>query len=143
MKPRSVAKMNARIRVWQEALGLGGWQIAYSPVEPDPDARASSQVSVTTRMACVQVQPDAPESQLDREIVHELSHVLLAELAALFEKGIESRGSEARDILEGQWSTGCEQVIERLVDVVTAIPRGEWVHEDGHNHGIWATAFPV
>lgn len=142
MADRRTARMNARIRVWQEALGLGNWRIGFSPTPPDPDAKASSQISVPTKAAAIQVQPECPEGLVDREIVHELLHVLLAEQADLFAKGIETRGKEAIEVLEHQYGQHQEWIIERLVDAITGIPHGEWAGET-HEHHIWSEAFPV
>jgi hypothetical protein len=136
---KQVAK---RIAFWSKKLGTDGWQVRYSLIPADEEHRASTTPDGDRRRAVIQISADCPDSQVDREIVHELLHVLLYEANDLFERSVGDHQPEAREFLRGQWRRSVEWPIERLVDALTGIPFGQFGIE--HNHeDVWASAFPV
>lgn len=131
------AQIKRRIAYWQRQLGLGGWDISYSPLAPDPDSLATTNPHVITRSAVLRIHPKAPEGQVERLIVHELAHVLFAEMTDLFERSKGAHQEEAQGFLDGQWHRSEEWVCERLASALTGIDPVEFL-DDQPDH--WKTA---
>jgi hypothetical protein len=136
MTPRQIAK---RILYWQSKLGLGSWDIRYSPVSPEDDERASCLFDVRTKYGAVCIAKDAPVDQVDRLIVHELLHMLMGEMQDCFDRSVGSHQEEARSFLEGQWLRSQEWVLERLADTLTGSRRIEFGDDVSH---VWKAALP-
>lgn len=130
--------MDAHLRKWTDFMGLGSWTIGYSPDDPDSDEHmADSHSFVPTEMAAIRIQA-CPVAQVDRLVVHELTHVLLARMDDLFMKTASDRGSEAKALLEGQWKQETERVVEKIVDCLVDEPRAG-LPQEGR---LWQSAFP-
>lgn len=134
MTPRQISK---RIAFWQRTLGLGTWDIHYSPEAPGSDERASCDFYVVSRNAVIRIAKDAPDHQIDRLVIHELGHILMAEMHDLFDRSAGDHQAEARAFLEGQWERSQEWVLERLASALTGQPRVEF-GDDVESH--WKTA---
>lgn len=130
MSPNAVKK---RIAYWQKLMGLGGWELFFSDVDAAEDSLATTNPEVMTRQACIRLLHGAPDDQVDRLLVHELTHVLLREMTDLYERGIEDRGTEAKGFMEAQWSRFEEGVCERLAFALTGVARVEF-NEDAPHH---------
>jgi len=134
MTPRQIAK---RIAYWQTRLGLGTWDIHYSTETPGHDERASCDFYVVSRSAVIRIAHDAPDHQIDRLIVHELGHVLMAEMHDLFDRTVGDHQAEAQAFLHGQWERAQEWTLERLAYALTGQERVEF-GDDIESH--WKTA---
>lgn len=136
-KAISVDKINRQIEAWAAYIGLADWNIAFSPERVDKDCRSNVDIAVPTRTAAIRIRSSTPTGQWDRQITHELIHVLLAVLEDPFNQAVAELHAKARTPYARMWNRGEEWVIERLVDIIVGVPRAEY--DSGR---IWRTAFP-
>lgn len=134
-----VEALNAHIRAWQEVVGPAGWEINFAPVDPDgDDKRASIDLDAIHRRGAMRIRADAPVSQVDRLIVHELLHAVMAGMEDTFNRSLTEHGSEVQAFLRGEWTRHQEPVIERLTSLITGTVVEQW-----HDDPVWTAAFPV
>lgn len=134
-----VEAVNSHIRAWQEVLGLLDWEIRFSPAALDAETfRASHDMDSIHRRGAIRLSADAPTSQVDRLIVHELLHALMAQMEDTLNRATDDLGADARAFLKGQWERSQEWVIERLASLITGT---DW--QAFHDDPVWETAFPV
>lgn len=130
MTPSQIKK---RIVYWQKQMGLGGWELSYSPLPAPEDSLATTSPDVMSRSAVIRFLPNTPNSQYDRLIVHELAHVLLMEMSDLFDRAVGDHQAEAQELLRGQWRRFEEPVCERLAYALTGVERLEF-QDDAPDH---------
>lgn len=108
---------------WQRALGLEDWRIGVAPIPPtDADERSSVDIDRNTHVAAVRFDPTLPDDQRERQVVHELLHVRLAELSDVFRQVAEDD-----EVAKTWWHRSEERAIERLTDLlVPHEPRREY-----------------
>lgn len=133
-------KLTKRIAYWQDRMGAGGWTLYVSGIEPEHECRANTDIDLINREAAIRIHPLAPDSQIDRLIVHELGHVLMAEMEDLFDRTVGDHQAEAQALLHGQWKRSQEWVLERLASVITGQERREFNPETPE---VWKDATPV
>jgi len=122
-----MATAEGLIAGWRERLGLGSWDIRYSALAPqDQDERASADIHTIPRRAVIRIDHGCPHECLEREVVHELLHVLMADMEDTAERARSGLGEEARAYLAGQWERSQEWAIERLADALTGTVYVEW-----------------
>lgn len=137
---QDLAAVNAQIGLWQAALRLSDWHIAATNVEPDPDSRSNVEIDVNVRLAALRLRASTPMAQVDRQIVHELLHVLLAGMEDAFRAAKEYTPRAWDDAGNRMWHRAEESAIEALVDVLVGVPRGHWGPDEGKT---WKAAFPA
>lgn len=92
------------VRHWQGPLRLGDWRITVSLREPQGTRVAEAHWDKEVRDAILTFKADTPASLLEREVVHELAHLLLA--------------------------SGEELACEVIADLTTKTQRGYWGEAD-------------
>ncbi|HET8784074.1 MAG TPA: hypothetical protein VFM38_00445 [Candidatus Limnocylindrales bacterium] len=131
---------------WVPRLGLGSWDVRYSPLQPDrDDERASVEVDCIRRRPAIRIDAACPDTQLEREVIHELLHVLMAECEDTFDRALGDLGSEARAFLRGQWERAQEFAIERLTDALLGGSTfADWplAARVPQENAVWSSAFP-
>jgi hypothetical protein len=132
-----IDRMNAQIHSWQAFLGLGQWRIAFSTQKVGADERAHADIDLIHRIAAISLRNDLPGNQVDRELVHELAHVAMAELEDLFLRAGADLGKRRRRQFEQQWKRAQEPLCDALADALVGVERMEWIEEP------WRSAFPV
>lgn len=108
---------------WQVRLRLTEWHIGVSDVAPDgDDERSSVDIDRNLHRAVLRFDPTLPLDQRDRQIVHELLHVRMAELEDCFRQVVGD------DETAATWWHRCEErMIEALTDaLVPAQPRRDY-----------------
>lgn len=133
----SVAKINSQIEAWAAYLGLADWNIAFSSERVDKGCRSNVDIDALTRTAAIRVHAKTPVNQWDRQLVHELLHVLLAGLEDSFNIAVSGNSRKTDRVFRRMWARGQEYAIERLVDIIVGVPREEW-----ESSAVWRTAFP-
>jgi hypothetical protein len=99
LTPEQVDAFNLYVRVWQERLGLNDWRIVHSRRK----TRSMAEVTIhhkarlaTYRVGDFGAEAITPES-IEATALHELLHVLLAELTNQAEYGIEGEALESAE----------------------------------------------
>ncbi len=134
-KAISINKINRQIEAWAAYLSLADWNIAFSPVAVDENCRSNVEIDMLHRKAAIRISGKTPHRHFDRQIVHELLHVLFAGMNDAFI--LANQGSNSRSkLLVRVWKRSDEWVIERLTDIIVGSPRVEWGTEP-----IWREAF--
>lgn len=82
---------------------------------------------------------DTPEGQIERQVVHELLHVVLSGMEDAFRAAKEHTPKAWDDAGDRLWSRGEEAAIEALVDALTGTKRANWEP----NGNVWNKAFPA
>lgn len=126
------------IALWQPRLRLADWRIAASIEEPDEGQRSTVNIDVLVRSAVIRLRSDTPASQVERQVVHELLHVLLSGAEDAFRAAKEHTPKAWDDAGDRLWSRGEEFAIEALTDVLTGSRRADW----GPAGSPWNRAFP-
>lgn len=104
----------AVVRRWQVALLLSDWRIGLSSTPPDgDDERSSVDIDRNLHRAVIRFDPTVPEDQVERQVVHELLHVRLAEIEDAFRQVVGDDSTAAT-----WWHRSLERTIERLVDAL-------------------------
>lgn len=132
-------RVQAQITAWQSELGIADWVVRYSPLEPQQGDRSTVDMDVRIRSAAVRLRHDTPASQVDRQIVHELLHVLLSGLEDVLEAAQVHTPPAFDLVARRMWDRAMEFAIERLVSLIVGEPRGEWDPASAE----WQAAFPV
>lgn len=130
-------KTAAIIARWQKRLRLGDWTIRIAKgMEPDEGDRSTVVMHSNVRQAVIRLRSDTPESQVERQIVHEMLHIRLigAERAFIEAKVWTPKASD--DPLDAMWHLGQEAAIEALCDALGCEPRADWTDE------VFAAAYP-
>ena len=125
----TASRLKRRIAYWQKVLGLGSWEISLSEHPADEESLATTHTDGKTRQAALCFKPGTPDGQYDRLIVHELTHVLLMDCRIPFQEAVETRGAEARHILDQAYERGEEFACERLAMALTGIERVEFGYD--------------
>ena len=126
------------IAKWQKALRLADWRIVLSGLEADPDDRSTVNMDVLTKSAVIRLRSDTPASQVERQIVHELLHIVLVGMEDAY-RGAKEYTPKGWDAAGDRiWSRGSESAIEALTDALTGTIRAEW----GPSGSPWTDAFP-
>lgn len=137
----NIDRMNDRIREWQDVLGMGHWEIQFSPLPPLKDSRASIDIDIHHLRGAFRIDSHVPASQVDRLIVHELLHALQAPMEDCLVRALSEHGESAQAFLRGSWERAQEFVNERLTSLITGT---EIEHFDSGDEGEpWLSAFPV
>lgn len=134
------AKIIKRIAYWQKVMGLGSWELFLSDHPADDDALANTNPSIETRHAAIRIRKGAPDDQVDRLIVHELTHVALCEMSTAFRQGVEGRSHEAQEILGIAWERAEEWFCERMATAFTGVSRVEFGDDAPE---VWKSVTPV
>lgn len=126
MTPETIAHAKDRIAYWQARLRLADWHIRLSAEPPGPENRASHESHVDIRSAVVQLHPEIPWDQVDREVLHELLHIRLV----LLERSTFILRHDTSPLTDSAfksvWELSLEAAIEALCDALGANPRREW-----------------
>ena len=102
------------VQVWRDRLRLGEWHIGLSDVAPDEDDdRSSVDIDRNLHRAVIRFDPVLPEKQNERQVLHELLHVRLAELEDAFRQVV---GDD--ETARTWWHRSEERAIEALVDAL-------------------------
>jgi len=129
----------AALKKWQSRLRLADWQIAVSNLEPDPDDRSTVNMDVRVRSAVIRLRSDTPPSQVERQVLHELLHILLSGMEDAYRAAKDYTPKAWDDPGDIVWSRGAEFAIEALTDALTGTERCEW----GPVGDPWKDAYPV
>lgn len=134
MKPQTA------IDKWMPALRLGSWRVVHSSLEPDDaDQRSCVNIDVLIRSAVIRLRSDTPSSQVERQVVHELLHVLLSGLEDTYRAAKEHTPKAWDDAGDRMWGRAEEAAIEALTDALTGSARADW----GPSGEPWNSAFPA
>jgi len=125
-KTFAVGKLNRHIAAWAAYLGLADWDIAFSTTRVDKGCRSNVDIDMLQRRAAIRINSKTPVSGFDRQIVHELLHVLFAGMEDAFNVSASQQKLPARRILARYWKRQDEWVVERLTDILSGVPRIEW-----------------
>lgn len=136
-------RMNGHIAAWAAYLGLAGWEVRFSPLAPDPDSRASMDADTHHNRAVIRIDSDAPASQIDRLIVHELLHVAMAHMEDQFVRSLSEHGESAQAFLRGNWTRAEEVWIERLTSILTGTEMEAFADHRPSEREPWLSAFPA
>jgi len=138
-------RMNVHIEEWAIYLGLAGWEIRFSTLPPsDDDDRGSTDIDCVHRRAVIRLDSNIPASQVDRVLVHELIHVLLADVTDTFNRTAAELAPETAKFLRGDLHRAEEWAIERLADIITGTKVEQWeLVGRPDNNQPWISAFPV
>lgn len=117
----------ALVARWQARLGLSHWRLLVSDRPPDEDdSRSEVDIDRNVLQALLRFDPVLPDDQLERQVVHELVHVRLAELDDVFRQV-----SVPDSVPRTWWGRAEEATVEALV--VALLPgmsrreyRGTW-----------------
>lgn len=105
---------SAVVQRWLVTLRLTEWHIGLSDIPCDSDdERSSVDIDRNLHRAVIRFDPTLPEDQIERQILHELLHVRLAELEDAFRQ-VASEDETART----WWHRSEERAIEALTDAL-------------------------
>lgn len=96
LTPEQDAEFDRLVKVWQKKLNLQDWRLERG-IRPAVNAMASVKVNYGARLATYRTGPGWPTAttaDIEATVVHELTHVMLAELLHL------TAASAAADVLE-------------------------------------------
>lgn len=123
------ARLEERLRYWVDRMHLREWDIRIALVSPIHDAYAQVGYQLDYTQALVQVGEDVAEEDWDYEIVHELSHLLVAQLQDTFTKSLELiEGREQQELLRDRYLQLEEGLVNRLAISYTNRPAPFRVH---------------
>jgi hypothetical protein len=128
----------AALAKWQPRLRLADWRLAFSDLEPDEDSRSNIDLDVRIRSGVIRLRSDMPPSQIERQVVHELLHVLMSGMEDTYRSCKEFTPKAWDSAGDTMWNRAEEFAIEALVDELTEVPRTDW----GPAGDIWNGAFP-
>lgn len=113
----------AIVRKWQRALRLSEWWVGISDVPcDDMDMRSMVDIDRNLHRAVIRFDATLPNDQMERQIVHELLHVRLAELEDVFRQVVGEDGTA-----DTWWHRAEERTIEALTDhLVPHQPRRDY-----------------
>ena len=136
---RGVSPQDA-LDIWLPRLRLHGWRVAHSPLPPSgEDERSSVDIDVNIRSAVVRLRADTPDSQVERQVVHELVHVVLSGMEDTYRAAKEHTPKAWDDAGDRMWGRAEEAAIEALTDALTGSRRADW----GPSGEPWNSAFPA
>jgi hypothetical protein len=128
----------AALAKWQSRLRLADWRIAFSDLAPQVDDRSTVDMDVRIRSAVIRLRADTPATQLERQVVHELLHVLMSGMEDTYRAAKQHTSKDWDEVADRSWDRGAEFAIEALVDALTGSRRGNWGLPEQH----WNDAFP-
>jgi hypothetical protein len=132
-------KREKALRKWQPRLRLADWRIGFAGPPPGDDDRSTVDVDVKVRSAVIRLRDDTPPSQVERQVVHELLHVVVSGMEDTY-IGAKAYTPKAWDEQgDRSWDRACEFAIESLTDALTGSRRADW----GPSEEPWKTAFPA
>lgn len=135
---RTIIPIQQAIALWQPRLRLADWRIAASLEEPEPNDRSTADIDVNVRSAVIRLRRDTPPGQVERQVVHELLHVLLSGMEDAWRAAKEHTPKAWDDAGDRLWARGAEFAIEALTDALTGSRRADW----GPSGSPWNNAFP-
>lgn len=107
---------------WRPRLGLADWWVSVSSLAPgEDDSRSEVDIDRNLHRAVLRFDGDLPEDQLERQVVHELLHIRLAELEDCFRQ-VEGDDHTARK----WWDRSQERTVEALASALVQTPRREY-----------------
>lgn len=124
---------------WQGRLRLSDWRLAVGDEEPEPNDRSTVDMDVLSRSAVIRLRSDTPASQVERQLVHELLHVRLAEIEDVHDLALEHAAPAFTQVALRAWDRACEPAIEAITDALTSTTRADW----GPSGSPWNEAFPA
>lgn len=131
-------KRAAALAKWQPRLRLADWRIALSSEEPETDDRSTVNMDVRIRSAVIRLRSDTPDSQIERQVVHELLHIVLSGMEDTYRGAKAYTPKSWDDAGDTSWDRGAEFAIEALTDALTDTRRADW----GPSGSPWNGAFP-
>lgn len=143
IEPERRALITSLIAKWQPRLCLRDFDIRVGTDEPAAGRRGESHHWPEKNAAVVCIAPTAPDSEIERIVVHEMLHVLMQQVVSTFEsaKGCASPGAAAE--LHERWEMAEEQMIEKLTIALVGQPVAVWTGTDCDPHFITAFAAPI
>ncbi len=131
-----INQVNSLVKKWQDILRLNHWAIRAVIGDIDKMDGRSAMIYFDTEynMATIQVaevtENDIPEQwkgyySLEQTIIHELLHLVLANMEKLWENAIEDLAPSTRKLAEKQWNVVSEQPTELLANVLYNLKGGE------------------
>jgi hypothetical protein len=100
---------------WQAKLGLKDWDIRITEQEPDPGYLAQVQTSPADRAAQINLCADVPLDQVEREVLHELLHIVMKPYTTPTEHLVAISGEELGVYMAHTLEDAEEVVIEQIV----------------------------
>ncbi len=113
-----------RLEYWQERLRLGNWRIQLVLVEthslplvPDRE-EVWGDVEVVPEMeaAIITLALHRPRRLIERTLVHELLHIVIAQMDMVHNQVLKTLGSEASALMWGHWDLASDRAIKLLAE---------------------------
>ena len=110
-------------------LRLDQWDIRLDPQwdEENTDDSATADIRLFEQVATVRIRPDVVDINVDAHIVHEMTHILIADYSRLVKTAIAKLGPGAEAILDALGDMEeriCDSIAHALTGV-TYIPVGQ------------------
>lgn len=126
----SVSSMSVRdttigmsVLKWQEAFRLRDWDIRYDPDQTgiDDDAIAQLEVEDTRKRATLRIREDIEGIQIERNVVHEMMHLVLRDYWYLANQVIAKTGDAGQGVMD-VLSDYLERICETVAEATTGAP---------------------
>lgn len=124
--PVTREKVDAQIEAWQDLMGPLDYVVRYSPSSPGADNRGRVSLAAGKRLGVLTLQPDMPDDQVDRTIVHELLHCYIAGLEIAVSMLKEYTSAATDKAFDTAWDHAEHYMIERLTDLISGIRLNEF-----------------